>query len=165
MQDEELILEKTKTYLRRIPKVCYSINALQECIEEMEGGQISGVDLTKDRVTSSVQGDPVSKQVIRKEGLEQKLRERRSELMALVYSTTDQIMELPDHRERAVLFNRYVRRMTMEEIEDSWRDDPSMSLSLMTIYRIHRSAVLNFYAQNKENVEEFAKNGDNVSEC
>lgn len=132
------IFLKVKSYLKRAYRLNELIYSNEQELDELRelSRSISGIDTSKDKVQTSLQGDASYTKIIEKiDELERVIKNDIENLLKLKLEIRNTINSVPDNEERLLLQHRYLNFMTWESICDL------MSMSTRTVHRIHIKAL------------------------
>lgn len=109
---------KAKEYLQQLKLLDVKINQKMKQADDLrQMAQATGaLDYSRDRVQTSVSGDPISNTVIRYLSLEEEIDRQIDQFVDLKNQIINQIQELKDINYVQVLFKRYVEYKGLEVI-------------------------------------------------
>ena len=147
--NRKVIYLQTKEYLRQAYRLNELIKSNRQELNELRDMSdcVSGIDYSKEKVSSGSVGDAGFTNVVGKIiDLEKAIEAEIDELVSLKLEIRKVINKVSNNEERLLLKHRYLNYMTWENICDE------MDVSMRTAHRIHSAALAHVKVPEKQNV-------------
>ncbi len=132
----------TKQYLQQIYQIHRKVKRLQAQREQIRAelysiGSPSG-KMDADKVQTSTSGDSMLRLIAKVDELEREIVEEVDELLEKQHRITREIEQIPNNRQRDILFRRYVLFQKWERIA------VDLDVTVRYVYQVHGDAMKSF---------------------